>query len=380
MKTLLVAVLLMFVTFELKAQSVPGNATPVTSPDTSPEIATPVINTGAALAQSVAESLRMFKSKPQFMSWAVLQVKRVELEMVPDGAANGRGFGWGSTYNNQIPDIEEMADIVASFNIEFQLARRVWIKAHVKYADANFNSLFEGEQTFWPNYAKGGGMVIPEWVSPQVSIAKKIRIRLAGVRSLFVTLRDQYGNKTAEYQIDPDYEGYFNLPRQMIENDGEVVAYASDDTIQRPVVVAIRTGDYLVWERLLGTIRPTVKSIESLFDPVKIEILPFSRYDQGEDLLKSVTFTEEGLVQVLARTSEGEYAQSIVVINLQTSQMQHYTQVHGEFVDIPHGAGKYHIFASWKEFSDNTFAYDSYDEGNYGGGKGGGTAGGGGNF
>jgi|GEM_PF-5624055 len=365
-----------------KAEAIRGLVTvtsvPVPStPTTDPEMPGPSPADSTAVAERVSDMLYMFRSKPLFMAYALSKVQQIQLTMEPDGAAESFGYGWSEEYTSATPKIEEMAEIVAGFHIHFSLAKAVRVKTTVQYLDSDWNPYFEGTSYFWPQEGKGGSWTIPNWASPEMRFAQNIRMELPGVRRLVVHFRDEYGELTDTRYLYPVSSGStYLLPRQMIDNNGEILAYMlGEDGTEKRAFISIRSGLKLEEAPFDGgSIRPTMPGAQILTDPVNITISPKSHLGKGEDILVEATFTEKTGATVLAVTSEGERAHTIVVINATTGEVQEYVNPPSGMLIVPFSPGTYHVLGLWDTFTDDSLD-GWYDDG---GGKGGGIAGGGG--
>lgn len=317
------------------------------------------------LVVETVNTLAPFRSVPAYKSWAVRQVAQIQLDFESESMVDSMGYGWAWGYKSESPSIEEMADIVASADIKFRLAKQAQVKTKVAYTDSGWNSLFEGETYFWPWLdMKTAGFFIPPGLKLVVGIPEFVRIKLQGVSRLQVIL-DEYGSPSSQENIFPDGQGYFNIPRRMIGNTGTLVATPfGADSDNSKFAFRINDGQVVQLKYLSGNVRPTMDGVESLLNPAKIDIKPESMNGVGRDLLKEVTYTTNTLeVVVTPVTSEGEIADTIAVVNLSTGNTAMYAinpkglDVSPRSIKLPFKAGRYHVYANWFHFQDESAEY-----------------------
>lgn len=321
--------------------------------------------------QLVAETvgaLAPFRSVPAYKSWAIRQVDQIQLDFKSESMVDSMGYGWGWGYDESVPSIEGMADIVASAEVSFRIVKPAVVTAKVSYLDGKnaWRTLFEGASSFYPwQDEKTGGWIIPPGFGPTVGIPEFVKTRLQGISRLQV-VRDEYGSPSSQDYIYPDGQGYFNIPRNVIGNTGTWVAMplgANDDDSK--FAFRINDGQPVQLKHLTGTVRPTMDGVESLLNPANIDIKPESRNGVGHDLLKEVTYTTNvGAVVVTAVTSEGEIADTVTVIDLTTGNGADYAvnpkglDVSPRSVKLTFKVGRrYHVYANWFNFQDESAVY-----------------------
>lgn len=313
-------------------------------------------------------TLAPFRSVPAYKSWAIRQVNQIQLDFRSESMVDSIGYGWGWGYNESVPSVEGMADVVASAEVSFRIVKPAIVTAKVSYVDgrSDWRPLFEGTSSFYPwQDEKTGGWIIPPGFGPVVGIPEFIKTKLPGISQLQV-VRDEYGSPSSQDYIYPDGQGYFNIPRNVIGNTGTWVATPSGSNNDKDkFAFRINDGQPVQLKYLTGPVRPTMDGVESLLNPAKIDIKPESRNGVGHDLLKEVTYTTNvGVVVVTAVTSEGEIADTVTVVDLTTGSSADYAvnpkglEVSPRSIKLTFKVGhRYHVYANWFNFQDESAQY-----------------------
>lgn len=317
--------------------------------------------------ETVASNLWMFQSKPAFMSWAVRRVAdsgNLDLEFKSPVIVGG-GYGWGRGYQSLSPSIDEMNNLVSSNEVSFPVARSGPVTVTVRYLDSNWRTLFEGSSE---KYAEQGSSYSPTTGEPQgwslygsdpeVTIARNIRVVILGARYLQI-FPENGGEPTWLYA---DKEGGFNIPRNVIGSGSVIIAI--DYNWNNQIVFNLRTGQVGQVGEVTGRIRPTIEGTQVLTNATQIVIRPEAQYGRGSDILMEVTYTTNvNHVRLVVRTSEGETAQKVIILNVATGETGEYMIDYGSDLQLDWQVGRYHIIPIWWNFKDSTFQppyqYDS---------------------
>ncbi len=340
-------------------------------------IASAFAQSSQELVSKTVNSMSMFRSKPAFMSWALRNVKSIEMNFESTVMVNSSGYGWSWQYNSESPSIEEMGDSVSNKRISFEVSGPGVVDVEVNYMDDDSRNLFSGSGSFWTQHSENGsGFVIPEGFGPEVRIADTISLKLDGIESLQVTMADQYGFATENVWLSRDNRGYFNIPRNVIGNDGKIIATPIE---RRPGSDAfafyIKTGSPAKIKEVKGNIHSTVADSRILENSASIDIKPVSLFGRGKDLLVEATYTEEVEgVLITPVTSEGEVADTITIVDVVTGESRDYginprNLVNGpKSIKLDFPVGRFHIYANWRNFKDESIGGSDYYY--WGGGKG----------
>jgi hypothetical protein len=321
------------------------------------------------LISQTVSSMSMFRSKPAFMSWALRQVKNLEVNFESDVMVDSSGYGWSSEYNSESPSIAEMNETVAGFDISFDVSGPGSVYTEVSYRDQNYRSLFYGSRYFWTQQSGArNAYVIPENFGPEVRIAETIAVKLEGIERLQVTLNNEYGYPEENIWLGRDGQGYFNIPRRVIGNNGRVIATPINFRSNSDrFMFDINTGSSIAVKRLSGSVTSTVADAHVLMNATSIDIKPVSLFGRGKDLLVEATYTEEvDGVLITPVTTEGEIADTITIVDVVTGESRDYEMNPRNLLNSPTSmkldfpVGRFHIYANWRNFKDDTDSGDGY--------------------
>jgi hypothetical protein len=125
--------------------------------------------------------------------------------------------------------------------------------------------------------------------------------------------------------------------------------------------IRIADGTQVPITYLKGKVRPSIAGTQVLTNAAVIDIKPRSINYRGEDILNEVTYTgiKNGVV-INPITSEGEVAESIVIVDLKTGEWQEYAinfkgLANGpKSIQLNFPKGRFHIYAKWSSFKDDT--------------------------
>lgn len=310
--------------------------------------------------ETVASNLWMFQSKPAFMSWAVRKVAdngNLDLEFRSPVIVGG-GYGWGRGYSSSSPSIDEMNNLVSSNEVSFPVAMSGPVTVTVRYLDSNWMTLFEGSSVKYaerqgPPYSSITGEPLG-WSlygsDPEVTIARNIRVVIPGARYLQI-FSENGGEPVWLYA---DKEGGFNIPRSVIGSDSTIVAI--DYNWNNRIAFDIRRGQAREVGNVTDAVRPTIEGTQILTNATQIVIRPEAQYGRGSDILTEVTYTQNvGGVRLVVRTSEGETAQKVIILNVATGETGEYPISWGYDLQLDFTVGRYHIIPVWWNFRDSTF-------------------------
>lgn len=331
-----------------------------------PSLPTNVTNVPATdqtiTVEAVRESFWMFQSKPAFMSWAVRRVAdqgNLGLDFKSPVMIASGGYGWYMQYNSSSPSIDEMNNLVSSNEVLFPIAREGAVTVTVTYRDKNWVTLFEGSSVKYANldYSQtqppvDGKMLWSLYGSdPVVTIAKNIHIVLKGVRYLQI-FPENGGEPT---WLFADRDGGFDIPRSVI-GSGAVIVAVDNSGNGNHITFNLRTDEVRKSGNVHGRIRPTMEGALILTNATSIVIKPEAQYGQGSDIMAEVTYTHNmSRVRLVVRTSEGETAQKVYIVNVATGDYDEYPINWNEDIELDFQIGRYHIVPVWWNFKDSTF-------------------------
>ena len=340
-------------------QSCFGNMpTPITLPTN--VVSVPASNQ-ILTVETVASNLWMFQSKPAFMSWALRRVSNLDLEFRSPVMVASGGYSWGWSYSSLSPSIDEMSDTVASVEVSFPIATSGLVTVTVKYLDTNWVALFEGssEKYTYQDYPQPTNGVM-RWSlygkDPEVTIAKNIRVTVPGARYLQIFPED--GGEPI--WLSPDSNGGFLIPRNVIGSRSVIVAI---DSNWNQIAFDVPSGSASKVGEVHANVRPTIEGTQVLTNVNTIVIRPEAEYRRGSDILTEVTYTSNvSGVRLVVRTSEGETAQKVIIVNVATGDSGEFPINWNEDLELDFSIGRYHVIPIWWNFQDSTFEspYNSY--------------------
>ncbi len=291
--------------------------------------------------ETVASNLWMFRSKPAFMSWALRRVSNLELDFRSPVMVASGGYGWGRPYSSTSPSIDEMNNLVSSNEVSFPIARSGYVTVTVTYVDTNWATLFQGssEKYAYEDYPQSTNGITQYSLygnEPVVTIAKDIRVVVTGARYLQI-FPENGGEPTWLYA---DKGGGFEIPRSVIGSGSVIVAI---DINGNQIAFDLRTGHASAVGQLQTRIRPTIEGTLVLTNATEINIRPEAQYGSGSDILAEVTYTQNITnVHLVVRTSEGETAQKVIIVNLGTGDSGEFLINYGEDLQLDFQVGTLH--------------------------------------
>jgi hypothetical protein len=248
-----------------------------------------------------------------------------------------------------------MADIVASAEVQFEVTGHTSVEINVSYHDTNWVTLFKGTSWKWTTEERKDDGQPPVWSltgpEPVVQIAADIKVKIAGASRIQVILQGE-----ESLWIYPDEEGYFSIPRRVIGSGADVVAY--DQQGDKKVAVNINNGRGVGIETVTTRIRPQLDGVQVLTNAAVINIEPKARFGQGTDVFTEAAYTAaKSGVTIKARTTEGEYAASVTVVNVKTGEEAIFDLAPGSVLELDFPEGRFHVFATWRNFRDSFGEY-----------------------